>query len=221
MAAGVVLQTVLLEKHLYIGVTAFPLNDEMLITHFVQGNEAGLPVGKVRWNDAHQRIHIPPVNGQLTGAGGGKKSQLRKAVFDPVDHIVIASLIDIDPDFWISLLKPAEDFRHPVCADTVENPQVHGSAAQTPKIIHSLIQGILAAQKLQNSRVQRTPVFGQSHAGFCAVKQLEPHLAFGVVHRMADGGGGHIQAFRRFQKASLCDNAAEDTAKGKCHMCSF
>ena len=34
---------------------------------------------------------------------------------------------------------------------------------------------------------------------------------------MADGGGGHIQAFRGFQKAALCDDAAEDAAKGQCH----
>ena len=120
----------------------------MLVAHFVQGDEAGFPVGKVRGNDTHQGVHVPPVHGKLAGAGGGEKPQLRETVFDPVNHIIIASLENIDPNIRIGFFKPAEDLRHPVCADAVENSQVYRSAAQTTQIIHGLIQGILAAQKL-------------------------------------------------------------------------
>ena len=218
MISGLDIQVVLLHIILDIRVRGLPLHDKAQLFHLGDGHlVARQLLLEVLGDNAQERVSVERPDVEVSRAGRGQKAEVHDSVPDPVAHVIICSLEDLDLDGGIRLPEGLDDIGHPARADTGEHAHFYSSLFEAVELRHRLLQALLAVEDRVHIGHQVLSVARQRDACFLPCKNRETELLFHRRNGVADGGRGQPYEVRRLMKASRLRDGLEYLITEKSH----
>ena len=210
-AAGAHVQAVLGQERLNVRVGGVVLHDERMRAHLLHRDDAGRMRVQTLGHHAHQPVAVERMHLQFAGALGGQKAQVHHAGPDPVDHVGVGALIDLDLHARVLALVRRHDLRQPRHADAVERADLDRAALHALELVHRLGERLVGIEHLADDGIERLAAPGERHAALAAHEQRK---AAGLLHGadgVADRAGREMEHLRRAGKAALLDHRMENS----------
>ena len=153
MAAALGGDGVFLEELAHLGVGGVPLDDKVLAVHQLRRHHAAGRFGPVHRGDAEQRLAEQLGQGEFIPAVVGQECHIHLPSAQPLLHVVVSTLIDLDLDLGELGGKALEDIRQQPGTDGVEHAQLDLALLQTVQPCDALLQGLVAVQDGTDGRV--------------------------------------------------------------------
>ena len=161
---------VFLEELAHLSVGGVALDDKTLAVHQLRRHNAVWRFGPVLRHDAEQRLTEQLGQVELFAAAGGQEGQVHLTGAQPLLHVVVSTLIDLDFDLGVACHEALEDLGQQAGADRVECTQLHLALFQAVEAGDALLQGLVAVEHRPDGRVERSAIAGHGHAVFAAVE---------------------------------------------------
>ena len=126
--------------------------------------------GPVHRGDAEQRLAEQLGQGEFIPAVVGQEGHIHLPSAQPLLHVVVSTLIDLDLDLGELGGKALEDIRQQPGTDGVEHAQLDLALLQTVQPRDALLQRLVAVQDGADGRVDGRAVAGHGDAVFAAVE---------------------------------------------------
>ena len=201
---------VLRQERLYVRIGCVALYDEGFRPHFLRRNHARRVRLESARRNAHQPIAIQRANREVARRFRRQKAQIDHAGLNPLDYVVIRSLVDFNLHARIFCPTLRHQLRQPCHADAVERADAHLAALNAFQLTDRLVQGFIGGKHLPDDRIECFSASGQRYAALSADKERK---SAGFLHRadgMADCAGRQMQNLRGAGKAPLLRHGMKD-----------